>query len=80
MAVVNGMWSNWTEFSECDAACGGGFKIRSRNCSSPMPANGGDLCVLSNSELPVRGNYEEECITCNEFPCNGKRILENIWF
>ena len=71
------MWSNWTEYSMCNATCDGVFKIRSRNCSNPMPANGGDLCKLSNSEIPVKSDYEEECVRCNEFPCNGKYILED---
>ena len=44
-----------------------------------MPANGGNLCELSNSEIPVRSDYEEECVPCNELPCNGKWILENIF-
>ena len=74
------MWGNWTEYSECNATCDGGFRIRSRNCSNPMPANGGNLCELSNSEIPVSSDYEEECVPCNEIPCNGKCILENIWF
>ena len=44
-----------------------------------MPANGGNLCELSNSEIPVRSDYEEECVPCNELACNGKWILENIF-
>ena len=74
------MWGNWTEYSACNATCDGGFRIRSRNYSNPMPANGGNLCELSNSEIPVRSDYEEERVPCNEIPCNGKCILENIWF
>lgn len=72
MTRVNGMWGNWTEYSECNATCDGGFRIRSRSCSNPMPANGGDLCELSNSEIPVKSDYEEEYVPCNEMPCNSK--------
>ena len=74
------MWGNWTEYSECNATCDGGFRIRSRSCSNPMPANGGALCELSNSEIPVKSDYEEECVPCNNMPCNSKWILKNIWF
>ncbi|KAK3550975.1 hypothetical protein QTP70_011460 [Hemibagrus guttatus] len=41
---VDGQWAEWGEWSECDAECGGGVKIRSRSCSNPPPKNGGQEC------------------------------------
>ena len=42
--IVNGGYSDWTEFSECTVPCGGGIQERTRNCSNPEPANGGKDC------------------------------------
>ncbi|XP_061570036.1 SCO-spondin [Cololabis saira] len=41
---VNGHWSEWTEWSQCDAPCGGGVRQRIRTCSAPPPKNGGRDC------------------------------------
>ncbi|XP_027005082.2 SCO-spondin isoform X2 [Tachysurus fulvidraco] len=41
---VDGQWAEWGEWSECDAECGGGVKIRSRSCSNPPPKNRGQEC------------------------------------
>ena len=70
--TVDGEWANWIEYSPCNATCGGGFRIIQRNCTNPKPTNGGNLCLLSNSEVPVRSNYEERCIACFNFLCNSR--------
>ncbi|VDH96262.1 Hypothetical predicted protein [Mytilus galloprovincialis] len=56
---INGNWTEWSSWNECSATCGGGIKIRDRNCSNPEPQYGGDQCFgnSTNSE------------TCNEDPC-----------
>ncbi|XP_061191017.1 coadhesin-like [Saccostrea echinata] len=41
---VNGTWSTWGSYSTCDKSCGGGWKVRFRDCSNPAPANGGLPC------------------------------------
>merc|ERR1719187_1902616 len=46
---VNGGWSPW---GRCSATCGGG--IRTRTCTDPAPANGGDDC---------RGDSRRRCNT-----------------
>uniref|UniRef100_A0A3B5KU81 Uncharacterized protein n=1 Tax=Xiphophorus couchianus TaxID=32473 RepID=A0A3B5KU81_9TELE len=56
---VHGHWSAWTEWSECDALCGGGVRQRSRTCSAPPPKNGGRECE----------GMTRQSQTCNIQPC-----------
>ena len=42
--AVDGGWGAWQEITSCSRACGGGFKVRARECDSPAPANGGNFC------------------------------------
>ncbi|KAM4544149.1 SCO-spondin [Fundulus diaphanus] len=56
---VHGHWSGWTEWSECDALCGGGVRQRNRTCSAPPPKNGGRDCE----------GMTRQSQTCNHQPC-----------
>jgi len=56
---VDGGFSDWTAFSECDKTCGPGTKKRTRTCSNPPPSHGGKNC-----EGPP-----EEVQECNLKPC-----------
>ncbi|KAM4538121.1 semaphorin-5B-like [Fundulus diaphanus] len=58
---VSGAWSCWSAWSQCSSSCGGGHYQRTRTCSSPAPANGGDICI---------GLHTEEAL-CNIHPCEG---------
>lgn len=59
--TVSGAWSCWSAWSQCSTTCGGGHYQRTRTCSSPAPANGGDICI---------GLHTEEAL-CNIHPCEG---------
>ena len=59
--LVDGKWSNWSEYGSCSKTCGGGMKVRSRTCTNPAPSNNGTECV---------GEPEEEK-ECNSHPCPG---------
>ncbi|XP_019517940.1 PREDICTED: semaphorin-5A [Hipposideros armiger] len=56
---VDGMWSCWSPWSKCSATCGGGHYMRTRSCTNPAPAYGGDICL---------GLHTEEAL-CNTQPC-----------
>ena len=57
----DGGYSNWSNFGPCSKTCGGGIQRRSRNCTMPVPQNGGKSCT-------VLGPSSETKI-CNIFPC-----------
>lgn len=65
---VNGAWSCWSSWSQCSASCGGGHYQRTRTCTRPPPANGGDICV---------GLHTEEAL-CNTHACQGGNLYEII--
>ena len=60
---INGGWSDFGDWSECSAECGGGTKSRSRTCTNPTPAYGGIQCTGNSTE-------SQECNT-NHCPING---------
>lgn len=59
--LVDGSWSCWSSWSKCSVTCGGGHYMRTRTCSNPSPAYGGDICL---------GLHTEEAL-CNTQPCPG---------
>ncbi|XP_029943604.1 SCO-spondin, partial [Salarias fasciatus] len=56
---VHGLWSAWTEWSDCDSGCGGGVRQRNRSCSDPPPKNGGLDCE----------GMSRQSQSCNQQPC-----------
>ncbi|XP_056244939.1 semaphorin-5B isoform X2 [Seriola aureovittata] len=57
---VKGAWSCWSSWSQCSVGCGGGHYQRTRSCNSPVPSNGGDICI---------GLHTEEAL-CNTHTCD----------
>ena len=66
---MNGNWTSWTLWSECDRSCGGGTQYRSRRCSNPLPKNGGLPCGDTKEQL--------ETLMCNTQPCNGMILSQS---
>lgn len=62
-AIVNGRWSNWSEFSKCSVTCGGGVKFRSRICNNPPPDSDGLQCDPTKSTESMACNVKD-CPSC----------------
>ncbi|XP_065187399.1 SCO-spondin-like isoform X2 [Sycon ciliatum] len=41
---VDGQWSLWSKWTNCSRWCGTGFQERFRDCDSPPPQFGGEIC------------------------------------
>lgn len=59
--LVDGGWSSWGYWGDCNVACGTGQQGRKRNCSDPVPDNGGVYCQ----------GEEYENISCSTTACAG---------
>ncbi|CAH1776655.1 unnamed protein product, partial [Owenia fusiformis] len=68
--MVNGGWTFWSEWSDCNKECGNGTRERFRTCTYPEPANGGIDCVGDKSE---HQNCKNDCPVCRSLkqPSNG---------
>lgn len=47
---VNGGWSGWSNWSDCDKQCGDSVRTRTRTCTNPTPAYGGQPCSGTNTD------------------------------
>ena len=43
--AVDGNYTEWGSWGTCSKTCGGGFKVRVRNCTNPEPQFGGKDCT-----------------------------------
>lgn len=65
---IHGGWSDWGEWSECSAVCGGGLKQRNRTCSNPTPNMYGRRCY---------GDVTDKAL-CNTRRCNDHIISDKL--
>jgi len=47
---VDGGWSSWSPWTECDVKCGKGFQRRQRVCNNPSPSLNGAYCQGDGEE------------------------------
>ena len=72
-SVVDGGWGQWSTVGQCTASCGGGRKVRTRECNAPVPRSGGKECDGGSTDAT----------DCNTTPCKGitfRRLLTIIFF
>lgn len=60
---VSGGYSEWGDWTNCTAKCGGGEQFRTRTCTNPVPEFGGNDCTLIGESTEKR--------ECNKVPCPG---------
>ncbi|XP_065194347.1 papilin-like isoform X3 [Sycon ciliatum] len=66
---VDGHWSQWSPYSQCNATCEG-TQVRNRSCNSPVKAYGGKPCLGNSTQqqrcgklyCPVKGDTTTKVI------------------
>uniref|UniRef100_A0A8C9YIB5 SCO-spondin n=1 Tax=Sander lucioperca TaxID=283035 RepID=A0A8C9YIB5_SANLU len=61
---VDGGWSQWGAWTECSLSCGGGVKLRKRQCDNPSPQSSGRGCL----------GVAEQQKDCNIHLCTGNSV------
>ena len=74
--LVNGGFSNWTQWSNCSRQCGLGTRQRFRSCTNPQPQNQGFPCFGPTTETSPCGNPEEKC--CSLGCCSGRCYIQAL--
>ena len=59
---VNGLWSEWSEYSACSLTCGGGYYSRNRTCIFEDDAPHGSECFGNDTQTDA----------CNGEACPGR--------
>ena len=75
----DGEWAEFEDWSDCSAECGGGTQTRTRTCTNPAPANGGEYCegpgyetrICSAEPCPVNGGWTSWYSGTCSVPCGG---------
>jgi hypothetical protein len=71
LTVVDGGYTEWSLWSSCTKSCGSGSQMRTRNCTLPLPIDGGLDCA----DLGIGG--DEESSQCNAMVCPGQ--IGTLW-
>merc|ERR1711881_269332 len=82
---VHGNWAEYGNYGACSVTCGDGKKTRSRGCTNPAPAHGGNDCVgeadqtedCNNKACPVHGDYGACSKTCGDGTKTRTRTCSN---
>ncbi|KAL7838158.1 hypothetical protein AOLI_G00265620 [Acnodon oligacanthus] len=85
---VDGKWGKWGAFGTCSRTCGGGVQLARRECSNPVPENGGKYCQgvrikyrsCNLTPCPDTGKSyrEEQCEAYNGFSLNTNRLAPSV--
>ncbi|KAJ6633267.1 A disintegrin and metalloproteinase with thrombospondin motifs 9 [Pseudolycoriella hygida] len=56
---IDGGWGPFTPYDSCSRTCGGGVQSATRECNSPVPANGGKYCI--GNRIKYKSCNTQEC-------------------
>ncbi|XP_068685317.1 A disintegrin and metalloproteinase with thrombospondin motifs 6-like [Montipora foliosa] len=70
--MIDGGWSEWSDYTACSFPCGGGVQYKTRTCTNPLPQKGGMYCqgeakghwkICNPQECPkeIRSPREKQC-------------------
>ena len=67
--IVDGGWSEWSDWSQCTVSCGNGTRTRSRTCNNPTPQHNGKPCEGPSQDVEL----------CSLGHCPGKKVtVKNV--
>ena len=70
LSSVHGGYSPWSYWSQCTKSCGSGTQRRSRSCTNPLPANGGQNCSGQGQATELQ--------SCNTHSCPGESFATSF--
>lgn len=62
--IVNGVWSEWSEWTGCSVSCGSGNKYKNRTCIKSFPQYPGKYCHGNDTNVE----------SCDNISCPGKYV------
>ncbi|KFP04472.1 A disintegrin and metalloproteinase with thrombospondin motifs 15, partial [Calypte anna] len=87
---VDGGWAKWAPYGQCSRTCGGGVQLAKRDCTHPVPANGGSYCQgvrlkyrscnlePCSAAVPGKSFREEQCEAFNGYSHSTNRLTASV--
>lgn len=78
IAMVDGVWGSWNNWSPCSETCGNGYQKRRRVCNDPEPDNGGLECPGNSTDYKMC--IMDDCRVCGNLTVSDHVLLtcENV--
>lgn len=83
--AIAGEWSDWSDWTLCSRQCGGGIQYAMRECTNPIPKNGGKFCSgerkryqVCNTKLCPPGTKSYRQQQCEAFDDNKHKWTSHL--